>query len=53
MPSATVAMSSDSPSATIAPASAAERESSSATWMNSLAIFSASTGNWRRWLSEK
>ena len=52
MPSATVVMSSDRLRATMAPARAADGVGVRA-WTNSLAILSASTGNWRRWLSEK
>ena len=53
MPSATVLIPRDLPIATIAPARAAVFESLSGTWTNSLAILRTSTGNWRRWLSEK
>ena len=53
IPSATVAMLSDRPIATIAPASAEVFASASGTCTNSLAILRTSTGNWRRWLSEK
>ena len=53
MPSATVSMPSERLIATIAPASADDFDASSMSWTNSLAILRASTGNWRRWLSEK